>query len=295
MQALASIPSPSSGELEVGPLTLHAYGFMLLLAILAATAVAGILWTRRGGDWDLVFRTAMWGVAGGIVGARLYHVVTSWSEVDDPKWRGIFEIWEGGLGIWGGIAGGVLVGSIVIRRAGESVLRFMDVAAPGLLLAQAVGRVGNYFNQELFGTPTDLPWGLEIAPENRPERYADTETFHPLFLYESLWNVAGVAVLLWILARRRLRAPGVFCLYVAWYTFGRFWLEQIRTDEAHELLGLRLNAWVSLALFVAALAALVWSQRRPDAPERGERRPSRPAPTPARKMAVPKGRVRPRR
>ena len=266
MQVLASIPSPSSGELEVGPLTLHAYGFMLLLAILAATAVAGILWTRRGGDWDLVLRTAMWGVAGGIVGARLYHVVTSWSEVDDPKWRGIFEIWEGGLGIWGGIAGGVLVGSIVIRRAGESVLRFMDVAAPGLLLAQAVGRVGNYFNQELFGTPTDLPWGLEIAPENRPERYADTETFHPLFLYESLWNLAGVAVLLWILARRRLRAPGVFCLYVAWYTFGRFWLEQIRTDEAHELLGLRLNAWVSLALFVAALAALAWSQRRPDPP-----------------------------
>ena len=295
MQVLASIPSPSSGELEVGPLTLHAYGFMLLLAILAAMAVAGILWTRRGGDWDLVLRTAMWGVAGGIVGARLYHVVTSWSEVDDPKWRGIFEIWEGGLGIWGGIAGGVLVGSIVIRRAGESVLRFMDVAAPGLLLAQAVGRVGNYFNQELFGTPTDLPWGLEIAPENRPERYADTETFHPLFLYESLWNLAGVAVLLWILARRRLRAPGVFCLYVAWYTFGRFWLEQIRTDEAHELLGLRLNAWVSLALFVAALAVLVWSQRRPDSPERGERRPSRPAPTPARKMAVPKGRVRPRR
>ncbi|MDQ4082436.1 MAG: prolipoprotein diacylglyceryl transferase, partial [Actinomycetota bacterium] len=146
--ALASIPSPSSGELEVGPLTLHAYGFTLLLAIAAATALTGVLWTRRGGEWDLVFRVAMWGVAGGIVGARAYHVLTSWNEVPDPKWQGVFEIWEGGLGIWGGIAGGVLAGSIVIRRSGESVFRLMDVAAPALLLAQAIGRWGNYFNQE---------------------------------------------------------------------------------------------------------------------------------------------------
>jgi prolipoprotein diacylglyceryl transferase len=295
MHVLAAIPSPSSGELEFGPLTLHAYGLMLLLGILAATTLTGILWTRRGGDWDLIFRTAMWGVAGGIVGARLYHVATSWSEVDDPKWRGVFEIWEGGLGIWGGIAGGVLAGSVVVRRSGESVFRLMDLAAPGLLLAQAIGRFGNYFNQELFGTPTERPWGLEIAPENRPEQYADAETFHPLFLYESLWNLAGAALLLWILASRGLRPPGVFCLYVAWYTFARFWLEQIRTDEAHELLGLRLNAWVALLLFVLALGAFAWSQRRGARPDAPERRPARPAPAPGRKMAVPKGRVRPRR
>jgi prolipoprotein diacylglyceryl transferase len=294
MPALAAIPSPSSGELEIGPLTLHAYGFTLLLGILAATALSGILWTRRGGDWDLVFRVAMWGVAGGIVGARLYHVATSWSEVDDPKLRGILEIWEGGLGIWGGIAGGVLAGSVVIRRSGESVFRFMDAAAPGLLLAQAIGRWGNWFNQELFGTPTDRPWGLEIDPANRPEDYAGADTFHPLFLYESLWNLAGVAALVLVYARRRVRAPGVFALYVAWYTFGRFWLEQIRTDAAHELLGMRLNAWVSLALFVLALAAFWWAQRRDGRPE--EPRPQRrPAAEPARKMAVPKGRVRPRR
>jgi prolipoprotein diacylglyceryl transferase len=289
---LAAIPSPSSGELELGPFTLHAYGFTLLLAIVAATVLAGILWTRRGGDWDLVLRTAMWGVAGGIVGARLYHVATSWSEVDDPKWRGILEVWEGGLGIWGGIAGGVLVGAVVIRRAGESVFAFMDAAAPGLLLAQAIGRWGNWFNQELFGVPTNRPWGLEIDPENRPDRYAGSETFHPLFLYESLWNLAGVVVLLLVYTRTRIRPPGVFCLYVAWYTFGRFFLELIRTDEAHEFLGLRIGNWVALVLFVGAVAAFIWSQRREERPR--EPRP-RAVPAPARKMAVPKGRVRPRR
>jgi prolipoprotein diacylglyceryl transferase len=290
---LASIPSPSSGEIEVGPLTLHAYGFMLLLAIVAATTLTGILWTRRGGEWDLVFRVAMWGVAGGIVGARLYHVATSWSEIDDPKWKGILEIWEGGLGIWGGIAAGVLVGWIVIHRAGASMFAFMDAAAPGLLLAQAIGRWGNYFNQELFGVPTSRPWGLEISPENAAEAgYPGSDTFHPLFLYESLWSLLGVGVLLLLYSRGRVRPPGIFCLYVAWYTFARFFLEQIRTDDAHEYLGLRLNAYVSLIVFALALAAFVWSQRRTE--RRREPRP-RPAPAPARKMAVPKGRVRPRR
>src|SRR5687768_3977089 len=136
MTALASIPSPSSGAIELGPLTLHAYGFMLLLGILAATALTGIRWTRRGGDWDLVLRTAMWGVVGGIIGARLYHVATSWDEVPDPKLQGVFEIWRGGLGIWGGIAGGVLAGWIALRRSGQPLFPFMDVVAPGLLLAQ---------------------------------------------------------------------------------------------------------------------------------------------------------------
>ncbi len=288
----ASIPSPASGELELGPLTLHAYGLMLLLAILAATALTGVLWTRRGGDWDLVFRTAMWGVVGGILGARLYHVLTSWEEVPDPKWQGVFQIWEGGLGIWGGIAGGVLAGALVIRRSRESVFAFMDAAAPGLLLAQAIGRWGNWFNQELFGTPTDLPWALEIDRANRPDAYADSETFHPLFLYESLWNLLGVAVLLLVRSRLRLKPPGLFALYVAWYTSARFFLEFLRTDDAHELFGMRLNSYVSLALFAAALAALVWSQRREEGPSRT--RP-REAPAPVRKMAVPKGRVRPRR
>ncbi|HZB86219.1 MAG TPA: prolipoprotein diacylglyceryl transferase [Gaiellaceae bacterium] len=285
---LASIPSPSSGDLEIGPLALHAYGVMLLLGIVAATWLTGVRWVRRGGDWDLVYRVAMWGVLGGIVGARLYHVITSWSTVDGEWWEP-FAVWEGGLGIWGGIAGGVLAGAIVVRRAGESVFRFMDAVAPGLLLAQAIGRFGNYFNQELFGKPTDLPWALEIDPANRPEGFEQFATFHPTFLYESLWNLLGVAVLLLVDRRVRIRAPGVFALYVAWYTFGRFWEELLRIDPSHEYLGLRLNAYVAIAVFVAAVAAFVWSQRRTERPAR--RRPQA-VPETRGKMAIPKGRIR---
>ena len=285
---LASIPSPSSGDLEIGPLALHAYGVMLLLGIVAATWLTGVRWVRRGGDWDLVYRVAMWGVLGGIVGARLYHVITSWSTVDGEWWEP-FAVWQGGLGIWGGIAGGVLAGAIVVRRAGESVLRFMDAVAPGLLLAQAIGRFGNYFNQELFGEPTDLPWALEIDPANRPEGFEQFATFHPTFLYESLWNLLGVAVLLLVDRRLRIKAPGVFALYVAWYTFGRFWEELLRIDPSHEYLGLRLNAYVSIAVFIGAIAAFVWSQRRQERPAR--RRPQA-APEVQRKMAIPKGRIR---
>jgi prolipoprotein diacylglyceryl transferase len=289
MTALASIPSPSSGAIELGPLTLHAYGFMLLLGILAATALTGIRWTRRGGDWDLVLRTAMWGVVGGIIGARLYHVLTSWSEVPEPKWQGAFEIWRGGLGIWGGIAGGVLAGWIALRRAGQPLFPFMDAVAPGLLLAQAIGRWGNYFNQELFGEPTARAWGLEIDVESRPLEYLANETFHPLFLYESLWALLGVAVLLLVDRFVRIRPPGLFCLYVLWYTGMRFFLEFLRVDDAHEFFGLRLNAWVSAILFVLALVGFVWSQRRRETPPKPK---DRPAPKPERTMAVPKGRVR---
>ena len=292
MMALASIPSPSSGAIELGPLTLHAYGFMLLLGILAATALTGIRWTRRGGDWDLVLRVAMWGVIGGIVGARLYHVVTSWSEVPDPKWQGVFEIWRGGLGIWGGIAGGVLLGWVALRRAGEPLFPFMDAVAPGLLLAQAIGRWGNYFNQELFGEPTSRAWGLEIDVENRPLEFLANETFHPLFLYESLWALLGVVVLLVVERLFRIRPPGLFCLYVIWYTGMRFFIEFLRVDDAHEYLGLRLNAWVSAVLFVLAVIGFIWAQRRTDRPAKPK---ERPLPKPEKAMAVPKGRVRPRR
>jgi prolipoprotein diacylglyceryl transferase len=290
---VGSIPSPSSGEIDLGPIQVHAYGLMLLLGIVAAAWLTGRRWTGRWAFWrdpggDLVFRVAMWGVLGGIVGARLYHVVTSWSTVDGEWWEP-FAVWEGGLGVWGGIAGGVLVGAWVVRRAGESVLAFMDVVAPGLLLAQAIGRWGNYFNQELFGEPTDLPWGLEIDVLNRPEAYRSELTFHPTFLYESLWSFLGVVVLLLVDRWLRIRPPGLFCLYVAWYTFGRFFMELLRVDEAHEWLGLRLNAWVSIAVFVLALVGFVWSQRRE---ERGPRREAPPPPPEGPKMAVPKGRIR---
>jgi prolipoprotein diacylglyceryl transferase len=287
---LASIPSPSRGEIDLGPLELHAYGVMLLLGILAAIWLTGLRWTRRGGDWDLVLRVAMWGVAGGIVGARLYHLATSWSEVPD-EWWGPFAIWRGGLGVWGGIAGGVLAGAVVVRRAGASVFRFMDAAAPGLLLAQAIGRWGNYFNQELFGKPSDLPWALEIAPENRPADYLTETTFHPTFLYESLWNLLGVGALLLLDRRFRIRPPGLFALYVAWYTAFRTFEELLRIDPSHELFGLRLNFYVSLGLFVLAVLAFVWSQRWPEQGERPRRAPVPEGP----RMALPRGRVRPRR
>jgi prolipoprotein diacylglyceryl transferase len=286
---LASIPSPSSGEVTVGGVALHAYGVMLLLGILAAVWLAGRRWTRRGGDWDLVFRVAMWGVAGGVVGARLYHVVTSWSEVPDPKWQGVFEIWKGGLGVWGGILGGVLAGAWVVRRSGNSVYAFMDVSAPGILLAQAIGRWGNYFNQELFGKPTDLPWGLEIDVQNRPQQYIGDPAFHPLFLYESLWSLLGVGVLLLVDRRFRIRAPGLFALYVAWYTAFRAFEETLRIDPSHHYLGQRLNFWVSVVLFALAIVAFVWSQRRSGEPRRPRQAP---APPEGPAMALPKGRVR---
>jgi prolipoprotein diacylglyceryl transferase len=288
---LASIPSPSSGDIDVGPLELHAYGLMLLLGILAAVWLTGIRWTRRGGDWDLVLRVAMWGVAGGVIGARAYHVVTSWSEVPD-EWWGPFAIWRGGLGVWGGIAGGVLFGAIVVKRSGNSVFEFMNAVAPGLLLAQAIGRWGNYFNQELFGEPTDLPWGLEIDPERRPAEFADSPTFHPTFLYEFGWNLLGVIVLLLVDRRFRIRPPGLFALYVAWYTFGRTFEELIRVDPSHEYFGFRLNFYVSAVMFVLAVAWFVWSQRR------GGEEPARPRPRPipeGPKMALPKKRIRPGR
>jgi prolipoprotein diacylglyceryl transferase len=231
----------------------------------------------------------MWGVAGGVIGARLYHVVTSWSEVPDPKWQGVFEIWRGGLGIWGGILGGVLAGAIVVHRSGNSIYRFMDAAAPGLLLAQAIGRWGNYFNQELFGKPTNLPWGLEIDVQNRPAQYVGSATFHPMFLYESLWCLLGVGVLLLVDRRFRIRPPGLFALYVAWYTAFRTYEETLRIDPSHEYYGQRLNFWVSIGVFILAVVAFVWAQRRSDEPRRPHREQVAPkGPT----MTLPKGRVR---
>jgi prolipoprotein diacylglyceryl transferase len=251
-----------------------------------------------GGDTELVMRVAVWGVAAGVIGARAYHDLTSWSQVPDPKWKGVFEVWEGGLGVWGGILLGTLVGAWVVRRSGASVRRFLDAAAPGLLLAQAIGRIGNWWNQELFGKPTDLPWGLEISASHRPEQYVLSQTFHPTFLYELIWNLVGVALLIYVGRRFRIRPPALFALYVAYYCFGRFFEELLRVDPSHELGPLRLNAWVSVVLFIAATVFFVWWQvlgrGEPGEPrERGRRRARPPAPR-GPKMVVPKSRVRPR-
>jgi prolipoprotein diacylglyceryl transferase len=288
----ASIPSPHSGVLHVGPLTIHMYGLCLLLAIAACIWLTGVRWTRQGGDWDTVFRVAVWGVGAGIVGARIYHDLTSWNEVPSPKWKGVFEVWKGGLGVWGGIALGALVGALVLRRQGVSVRRFADAVAPGLLLAQGIGRWGNWFNQELFGKPTSLPWGLKIDSQNRPLQYAFDPTFHPTFLYEFVYDTLMAGMLIFVGWRFRIRPPGLFALYVAIYTFGRFFEELLRVDPAHSFGGLRLNAWVSIVLFVCSVAFFVWWQfiRRGD-DGAGVVRTGAEAPRGPR-MAVPKGRVR---
>jgi phosphatidylglycerol---prolipoprotein diacylglyceryl transferase len=285
---LAFIPSPHSGVLDLGPLTIHMYGLMLLLGIAAAIWLTGVRWVRWGGDWDLIFRLAVWGVAFGIVGARVYHDVTSWNEVPDTWW-GPFAVWQGGLGVWGGILFGVLAGAWVVRRSGNSVTLMMDAAAPGILLAQGIGRWGNWWNQELYGKPTTLPWGLKIDPAHRPPDNVEAATFHPTFLYEFVYDTLIVGVLLWIDHRFRLRRPALFALYVSVYTLGRTFEELLRIDPSRHFLGQRLNFWVSLTVFVLSTAFFVWWQFVRRAP--GERPRPRPVPKgPA--MAVPKGRVR---
>jgi prolipoprotein diacylglyceryl transferase len=271
---LASIPSPSRNVVEIGPLTIRLYGIMLVIGIIAAVLLFRARWVARGGDPELVYRVAMWGVVWGIVGARAYHVITSWNEVPD-EWWGVFAVWKGGLGIWGGVAAGVTAGAIVAKRAGASIPVMADAVAPAILLAQCIGRLGNYFNQELFGKPTDLPWGLEIDPQNRPAGYESRATFHPTFLYEILWDGIGVALLLWIDRKRNLRPGGIFWLYVMWYALGRAtWEEHLRIDPSHHILGMRLNAWIAIGVFLLGLSGLLWTQRRrPAEPEAGVRMP----------------------
>jgi prolipoprotein diacylglyceryl transferase len=258
---LAFLPSPSSNGIHLGPLFLHAYGLCYVVAIAAAIVVAGRRWEARGGDRALAQEVAVWGVPAGLIGGRLYFLATSWDEVPD-HWWGPFAIWHGGLGIWGGIAGGVLGGLIALRRRRVDIPAFLDAAAPGLLVAQAIGRVGNWFNQELFGKPTSLPWALEIDPEHRPARYASSPTFHPTFLYEILWDLALAAALVVLGRRRDIRPPGIFALYVAGYSAFRILEELLRVDPSKHVLGLRLNFWVAGALTLAGLAWFAWSQRR---------------------------------
>jgi prolipoprotein diacylglyceryl transferase len=284
---LASIPSPATGVYHVGPLTIHMYGLMLLLAIAACIWLTGRRWVRWGGDWDLVYRVAIWGVIFGIVGARLYHLVTSWNEdaAIHAHWYGPAAVWSGGLGIWGAIPFGLAAGAIVVRRSGNSVTLFMDAVAPGLLLAQGIGRWGNYFNQELYGKATTLPWGLKIDA-------TPGVLHHPTFLYEFIWDLLAVVALLWIERRFRIRPPGLFALYVVFYCFFRTYEETLRVDPSGHFLGQRINFWVSIVVGLGALGFFVWWQffRTPS-----EERAATPKPRPIPKgprMAVPRGRVR---
>ena len=270
---LAFLPSPASNGFHVGPLFFRAYGICYVFAVLAAVVITGRRWGKLGGDPALAQECALYGFPAGLIGGRLYFLATSWNEVPDGWW-GPFAIWKGGLGIWGGIAGGVLAGLWVLRRRGANIPLFMDCVAPALLVAQAIGRVGNWFNQELFGGPTTLPWALKIDPEHRPSGYEQYATFHPTFLYEIVWNIGLAALLVWLGHHRRIRAPGLFALYVAGYSLGRIGEELLRVDPAHHILGLRLNFYVASILFLVGIAWFVRVQRGPrdDRAARSDRR-----------------------
>jgi prolipoprotein diacylglyceryl transferase len=262
--ALGSIPSPSSGNL--GPF--HMYGLILAVGVLVGVYVAEHRWRRRGYPKDGIYDISFWVVIWGVIGARLYHVITDYQRFEDDPWRA-FQIWRGGLGIWGAVIGGALAVIVITRRRHLPTLVVMDCMAPGIVLAQAIGRWGNYFNQELFGKPSTLPWALEIAPSHRPLGYAQYATFQPTFLYESLACLAIAGILLVAERRASLRIGQTFALYVALYTFARFWFENMRIDPAHEIAGMRLNAWVSIVVFLFGVGWFVWlgrhepRQRRP--------------------------------
>jgi prolipoprotein diacylglyceryl transferase len=256
LAVLASIPSPS--DADIGPF--HMYGVLLAIGVLVATFAGERRWRNRGYPKNVVYDIAFWVVVAGVVGARLYHVVTDYQLFTHDPVRAV-EIWRGGLGIWGAVIGGAIAVAVICRRRGLPTLAVMDCMAPGIVLAQAIGRWGNWFNQELFGSPTTLPWGLEISPAHRPLGYEKYATFHPTFLYESLWCLLIFAGLLVAERRFALRQGQTFAAYVATYTFGRFWLENLRIDPAHEIGPLRVNAWMSVVVFVGAVIWFVWLGR----------------------------------
>jgi prolipoprotein diacylglyceryl transferase len=259
---LASIPSPAANGVSIGPIFLHAYGLAYVAAVAAAVWICSRRWEALGGSRELVQECALWGFPAGIVGGRLYHVATSWNEVPHTWW-GPFAVWKGGLGIWGGIVFGVVVGLWRVRRQHADLAAMLDCAAPAILVAQAIGRIGNYFNQELFGGPSNLPWAIQIDVAHRPAGYLQYATFHPTFLYELIWDLALAGGLILLGRRRTIRPPGVFALYVAGYSAFRIFEETLRVDPAHHILGLRLNLYVAAVLTVVGLAWFVRTQRGP--------------------------------
>ncbi len=264
MDLLAFIPSPSQGVWNLGPLPVRAYALAIIAGIVVAIWLGNRRYVARGGEPGLITDIALWAVPFGIIGGRLYHVASDWQIYFGTDGRGVaaaFRIWDGGLGIWGAVALGGLGAWIGARRLGVALPPIADAIAPGIALAQAIGRWGNWFNQELFGAPTTLPWGLEIAPQYRPEGYADFATFHPTFLYESLWMVGVALVLIWADKRFQMGHGRVFALYVLLYCVGRGWIEYLRIDTANTILGLRLNLWTSILVGLGALAYLIISAR----------------------------------
>lgn len=269
----ASIPSPDWSGFDIplpwGSLRIHAYALCILAGIIVGLWLTSVRWGRRGAPEGSVWDIVIWAIPFGIIGGRLYHVVSSPDAYFGPGFDGTGDLWlipqiqRGGLGIWGAVVLGVVGAWIGCRRSGVKLTAFLDAAAPGLLLAQAVGRWGNYFNQELFGGPTTLPWGLQVDADNAnfPAGMAAETLFHPTFLYESVWNIAGVLILLALDRKFHFRRGRLFWAYAMYYTLGRVWIEAMRIDDAERinLFGItaRLNVWTSILVFVVALVVFV--------------------------------------
>ena len=264
----AYIPSPSVNSFNIGPLVVHFYALMYLVGIAAAIIITRRRWRAVGGDPELVGDIALWSVPAGIIGGRIYFDITT--PMDIPHvWYGVFAVWDGGLGIWGGIALATVVGIWRLRKHGANVPLFMDAVAPALLVAQGIGRIGNYFNKELFGLPTSLPWGLEIPYQYRvsggiPGRYLNSATFQPTFLYELIFDFAWAAALVWLGHHRKIKPPGLFALYVFGYSAYRIFEEWLRIDSSVHIFGLRLNMYIATALAIIGAIWFYRSQRRPD-------------------------------
>ena len=252
---LAYIPSPAQGVWHLGPVPVRGYALCIIAGVIAAVLIGERRWVARGGTKGAVADVAGIAVPFGLLGARIYHVVTSPSQYLDHPIEALY-VWKGGLGIPGGILGGVIAGIIVCRRRGLSAGALADSIAPAVPVAQAIGRLGNWFNQELFGKPTTLPWGLEIDPDNR-DAVPGAEAYHPTFLYEALWNLGVAGIVLWADRRWRLGHGRAFALYLALYALGRTWIEALRIDDASRFFGLRLNDYVAAVVFLGATTYFV--------------------------------------
>ena len=258
---LASFPSPSSNAIHIGDLQLRAYGLMIAFGVFAAVWLSQRRCPARRIDPLAIQTLALRAVPAGLIGSRVYHVLTDWRSFQG-RWLDVFKIWQGGLGIPGGMFAGVVVGVLYARRMGINTRDLVDVVAPSLPLAQAIGRIGNWFNQELFGRPSSLPWAVRIDPEHRPAKYANDTSFQPTFLYEMLWNLALVLFLLWLDRKKVIPRGRLLAVYVIGYGVGRLWIELLRVDPAGHLLGVRVNVWVSLLAIVGGTAALLMPTRR---------------------------------